>query len=77
MMNLCAIRIVADPVFETAIAFFKRGGIVMWPLLACSLVAMAQAIERILCYTRERTADRLQAKKVKQIFSSLAECNFE
>jgi len=50
---------------------------VMWPLLVCSLIAAAQAIERILCYTRERTADALAGKNMERIFAALALGHFK
>ena len=39
-------------------ALFEKGGPVMWPLLACSLLAMAVAFERLIFYLRERAASR-------------------
>lgn len=35
------------------IEIMERGGVVMWPLLACSLVALTAIIERIIFWTRE------------------------
>ena len=44
-----------------ALVFFQKGGPVMWPLLACSLVAMTVAIERLLYYWRESSSSRRHA----------------
>jgi len=42
-------------------AFFVKGGPVMWPLLACSLVACAVAFERVMFYLRVANASRRHA----------------
>ncbi len=40
--------------------YFLRGGFLMWPLLACSIAALALAVERAIILYREPTeADRL------------------
>ena len=36
--------------------WFVKGGPVMWPLLLCSIVALAAAVERVLFWIRERAA---------------------
>lgn len=48
------------------IEIFKAGGWVMWPLLACSLVAVAIAIERLFSLRRSRLA---QQGTVERLFS--------
>ncbi|OGX12919.1 MAG: hypothetical protein A3I71_01900 [Omnitrophica WOR_2 bacterium RIFCSPLOWO2_02_FULL_63_16] len=38
------------------IQWFLKGGPVMWPLLLCSIIAVAVAIERVLFWVKEHTA---------------------
>ncbi len=37
-------------VFTAALTYFQRGGLIMWPLLLCSLAAIVLAVERYLFY---------------------------
>src|SRR5574344_793334 len=37
-------------IFATAVDYFQRGGVCMWPLLLCSLAAIAIGVERYLYY---------------------------
>lgn len=46
---------------------FAKGGPVMWPLLACSLISLAITIERILFWWRERRT-RLRTALIDQMF---------
>jgi len=77
MFSISAIRFAADTVFGTAVTLFQRGGVVMWPLLACSLVAVAQAVERVLHYAHERAADALADKRVDRVIAALAAGRFD
>lgn len=77
MISLSTIRFAADTAFGTAFALFQRGGVVMWPLLLCSLAAAAQAIERACHFLHERTADALAAKTVDRIIEALAASRFD
>jgi len=43
-------------VFLSAVDYFQRGGVCMWPLLACSLVVVIIGVERYLYY-RESISD--------------------
>ena len=36
--------------FTTALTYFQRGGLIMWPLLLCSLAAIVLAVERYIFY---------------------------
>jgi biopolymer transport protein ExbB len=36
---------------------FQRGGFIMWPILACSVLALTITIERLLAYRRNRVLD--------------------
>ena len=71
MIILCTTKLASDTVFTTTVMLFQRGGVVMWPLLACSLLAVAQAAERILYYARVRAAEALYAKNIEAIFAAL------
>lgn len=48
--------------FEDAIMYFEKGGLVMWPLLFCSFAVFTIAVERFLFY---RAADSGNAFKLK------------
>lgn len=39
-------------IFAGAIDYFQRGGACMWPLLLCSLAAIAIGVERYLYYKK-------------------------
>lgn len=39
-------------IFAGAIDYFQRGGACMWPLLLCSIAAIAIGVERYLYYKR-------------------------
>ncbi len=77
MPPTCSIALAAASVFSTATALFQRGGAVMWPLLACSLAAVAQAVERLLHFSRERAADARAAQSVDRMIEALAAGRFE
>jgi len=77
MFSISAIRFAADTVFGTAVTLFQRGGVVMWPLLACSLAAVAQTVERALHYAHERAADALADKRVDRVIAALAAGRFD
>ncbi len=49
----------------------------MWPLLACSLAALAQTIERALHYMRLRIAEARSDKHIAQIIKLLGEGAFD
>ncbi len=48
---------------------FKRGGLIMWPLLAASLVALAVVVERLLFIAREKKRRNPQA--VRELFAAV------
>lgn len=58
------------PIASTAAApvatFFEKGGPVMWPLLLCSLVTLAVALERLFYCMREFYATRRNAPAVEK-----------
>jgi biopolymer transport protein ExbB len=76
MNPLGAITFASDSLFGTAFSFFQRGGMVMWPLLLCSLIAVAMAIERLLHFWHERMAEALTAKTVGRVLDALVEGRF-
>ncbi len=76
MNPLGSITFAADTLFGTAIALFQRGGIVMWPLLLCSLAAGAMAIERIFHFWHERMMEALAVRSVSRILEALADGRF-
>lgn len=47
-------------VFSAAIDYFRRGGWVMWPLLLCSLAAVAIGVERWIFFSREDSGKEFQ-----------------
>jgi biopolymer transport protein ExbB len=48
---------------------FIRGGFVMWPLLACSLLSATVTLERVRFWWRERRRGRPGSRMVAEIFS--------
>ena len=52
-------------------AVFQRGGIVMWPLLACSLLALTVSIERAIVLARFKRRSRAGAGVVEAMLSRL------
>jgi len=51
------------------VAFFLKGGPVMWPILICALVAVAVVGERIFWWTRE--ARRRDPQRLEQVLAAL------
>ena len=52
-----------------AVQFFVKGGPVMWPILACAIVAVAVLGERVFWWTRE--SSRRQPEKMEKVLSAL------
>ena len=57
--------------WETAGAVFQRGGVVMWPLLACSLLALTVVIERAIVLARFKRRSRAGAAAVEEMLARL------
>ena len=57
--------------WETAGAVFQRGGFVMWPLLACSLLALTVVVERAIVLARFKTRSRAGAATVEAMLARL------
>lgn len=47
---------------QQTIMYFHKGGLVMWPLLFCSIAVIAIAIERFLFYKAEDSGQVFAAK---------------
>lgn len=45
-------------IFTDALTYFQRGGLVMWPLLLCSLAAVILAVERYIFYSQADSGSR-------------------
>jgi biopolymer transport protein ExbB len=57
------------------VEFFLKGGPVMWPILACALVAVAVVGERTFWWWRERR--RREPQKLEQLLAALENSNIE
>ena len=55
----------------SASAVFQRGGVVMWPLLACSLLMLTVAIERAIVLARFKARRRAGAATVEAMLARL------
>ncbi len=62
----------SDSVAGSAVEAFVRGGVVMWPLLLCSLVATAIALERLVRFGREQANNRRDRDALEQIMALAA-----
>jgi biopolymer transport protein ExbB len=52
-----------------AVDYFVKGGPVMWPILACAIVAVAVLGERVFWWTRE--SSRREPEKMEKVLSAL------
>lgn len=50
--SVLSLPLAAAGPWQSAAAAFERGGVIMWPLLACSIVAVAVAFERACVFAR-------------------------
>ena len=57
--------------------FFIKGGPVMWPLLGCSLVALAVIIERMLFWVRSRDRRGCRSESVAQVLDLSRKRDFD
>jgi len=64
-------------VFEHAFAIFNRGGPVMWPILACSLLGLTVAFERIFAFWKYNTANFYFRKKQALLIALTREGKFD
>jgi biopolymer transport protein ExbB len=68
---------IGEPARQAAVSFFVKGGPVMWPLLACSLLATAIAFERLFYYWRESAASRRHASATSRAIGLAARGLFD
>jgi len=71
-LPLCALSETPAGLAVNLSLLFEKGGVLMWPLLACSLVAVTVAIERILFFWRDRRCSRAYAGKIEAIIELAA-----
>ena len=57
----------AQGLFDAALVMFDRGGPVMWPILICSLIALAVAIERFFAFWKYNAANFYFRNRQKEI----------
>lgn len=60
-------------IFEGAIDYFQRGGLIMWPLLLCSIASISIGVERYLYYRKNFSSTTFVIK----FCSLINEDNFE
>ncbi|HRR34751.1 MAG TPA: MotA/TolQ/ExbB proton channel family protein [Kiritimatiellia bacterium] len=63
--------------FDVAFTLFERGGPVMWPILACSLVALTVIFERLFTFWKYNTANFYFRNRQKEILSLTREGRFD
>ncbi len=63
--------------FETGITLFNRGGPVMWPILACSLMGLAVAFERLFAFWKYNTANFYFRNRQKAMIALTREGKFD
>jgi len=63
--------------FDAALALFDRGGPVMWPILICSLIALAVAIERLFAFWKHNVANFYFRNRHKEILSLTRDGRFD
>ena len=51
------------------LSFFLKGGIVMWLLLGCSVIALAIIIERLISYRRSRVNEEHLRSSIKNLLN--------
>ena len=66
-----------DGLFKNAFDLLARGGPVMWPILACSLMGVTVALERLLAFWRYNTANLYFKKRVLTLLEKIKEGRFE
>ena len=63
--------------FEAAAVLFDRGGPVMWPILFCSLMRLAVALERLSAFWKYNTANFYFRNKQKTLIALTREGKFD
>jgi len=67
----------AQGLFDAAFALFDRGGPVMWPILVCSLVALAVTFERLLAFWKYNTANFYFRNRQKEVLGLTRDGRFD
>jgi biopolymer transport protein ExbB len=62
---------------DAAFELFRLGGPVMWPILACSVVALAVIFERLLAFWKYNTANRYFRNRQKELTALTREGRFD
>ncbi|MEI6634169.1 MAG: MotA/TolQ/ExbB proton channel family protein [Chlamydiota bacterium] len=60
----------ADSWFSLRYEEFQKGGVLMWPLLACSILALGFAVERFIAMRPDRVVPLKFAKEVRALVSA-------
>jgi biopolymer transport protein ExbB len=76
LLPLAALNEAPAGLLTSPVEIFDKGGVVMWPLLVCSLVAATVAIERLLFFWRERRASIAGNSRVEQMIDCAAAGQF-
>ncbi len=63
--------------FDTAFSLFDRGGPVMWPILACSLMGLTVTFERLFAFWKYNTANFFFRAKQKDVMTLTREGRFD
>jgi len=77
LLPLAALNEAPASLLTGPIDLFNKGGVVMWPLLACSLVAATVAIERLLYFWRDRRDTAACGGQAERIIDRAAEGRFD
>jgi biopolymer transport protein ExbB len=79
-MNIFELHTVATATSELTLGaaqFFAKGGVLMWPLLACSLAAVTVVIERAIFFLRERKLTRSGRSRIEAVLVAAAAGRFD
>src|SRR5437667_446799 len=66
-MILAAITIETPETVNTVLGFFSKGGLFMWPLLACSIVSVTIMILRGLALRRTKVLPALIESEIERL----------
>lgn len=67
----------AQGLFDAAFALFDRGGPVMWPILVCSLVALAVTFERLFAFWKYNTANFYFRNRQREVLGLTRDGRFD
>ena len=72
-----AVTEVPEGIFERASDLLERGGPVMWPILACSLMGVTVVFERLFAFWKYNTANFYFRKRTFELVETIKEGRFE